>query len=84
MSGNVQKLGLGPSGRGRAEIVDGVGGTNGWEFLGKSESEHGVGVEAEKGGLGMVVDGASGPLGEGGGVPDMIPVAMGEKEGVGF
>ena len=30
----------------------------------------------------MVVDGASGPLRDICGVPDMIPVAVGEKEGV--
>ena len=30
----------------------------------------------------MVVDGASGPLRNSCGVPDMIPVAVGEKEGV--
>ena len=30
----------------------------------------------------MVVDGASGPLRDSCGVPDMIPVAVGEKEGV--
>ena len=30
----------------------------------------------------MVVDGASGPLRDSSGVPDMIPVAVGEKEGV--
>ena len=30
----------------------------------------------------MVVDGASGPLRDSSGVPDVIPVAVGEKEGV--
>ena len=30
----------------------------------------------------MVIDGASGPLRDSCGVPDMIPVAVGEKEGV--
>ena len=32
----------------------------------------------------MVVDGASGPLRDSCGVPDMIPVPVGEKEGVGL
>ena len=32
----------------------------------------------------MVVDGASGPLRDSSGVPDMIPVAVGDKEGVRF
>ena len=30
----------------------------------------------------MVINRATGPIGEVGGVPDMIPVAVGEKEGV--
>ena len=30
----------------------------------------------------MVIDGASGPLRDSSGVPDMIPVAVGKKEGV--
>ena len=32
----------------------------------------------------MVVDGASGPLRDSCGIPDMIPMAVGDKEGVGF
>jgi hypothetical protein len=32
----------------------------------------------------MVVDGASSPLRDSSGVPDMIPVAVGDKEGVRF
>jgi hypothetical protein len=32
----------------------------------------------------MVVDGASGPLRDSSGVPDMIPVTVGKKEGVRF
>ena len=30
----------------------------------------------------MVVDGATGPFSEVGGIPDVVPVAVGEKEGV--
>jgi len=61
-----------------------LGGVDGLDFLGETESEHGVGFETEKGGVGMIIDGASSPLGDGGGVPNMIPVAMGKKEGVRF
>ena len=50
--------------------------------MGEAEGEHGVGLEAEEGGVGMVVDGATGPFGEVGGIPDVIPVAVGEEEGV--
>jgi hypothetical protein len=57
---------------------------NGLEFLGETISEHGVGFETEKGGIGMIIDGASSPLCDGGGVPDMVPVAVGEEEGVRF
>ncbi len=32
----------------------------------------------------MIVDRASGPFGEVGGIPDMIPMSVGEEEGVGF
>lgn len=32
----------------------------------------------------MVVDGTVGPFGEVGGIPDVIPMAMGEKEGIRF
>jgi len=32
----------------------------------------------------MVVDGATGPFSEVGGIPDVVPVAVGEKEGVGL
>ncbi len=32
----------------------------------------------------MIIDGASSPLHDGGGVPDMVPVAVGEEEGVRF
>ncbi len=57
---------------------------DGLDFFGETESEHGVGFETEKGGIGMIIDGASSPLRDGGGVPDMIPMAVGEEEGVRF
>ncbi len=79
---NVEKFGLGPSGRGRSFFLEELGGVDGLDFLGEAESEHGVGLETEKGGVGMIIDGASSPLCDGGGVPDMVPVAVGKKEGV--
>ena len=78
----MEKLRVRPRGWGRIEISDRLSRTYGLQFFGKTKGEHGVGVEAEKGGIGMVVDGASGPLRDSSGVPDMIPVAVGEKEGV--
>ena len=50
--------------------------------MGKPESEHGVGLPAKKSGVGMIVDRATGPIGEVGRIPDVVPVAMGEQEGV--
>ena len=50
--------------------------------MGQAEGEHRVGLKAEGGGIGMVINRATGPIGEVGGVPDMIPVAVGKKEGV--
>jgi len=80
----MEKLRVRPRGRGRVEIIDRLSRTYGLQFFGKTKSEHRVGVEAEKGGIGMVVDRASGPLRDSSGVPDMIPVAVGDKEGVRF
>jgi len=84
VSWNVKKFGLGPSGRGRIFFIEELGGVDGLDFLGEAESEHGVGFETEKGGVGMIIDGASSPLCDGGGVPDMIPVAVGKEEGMRF
>jgi len=84
VSWNVEKLGLGPSERGRSFFLEELGGVDGLDFLGETESEHGVGFETEKGGVGMIIDGASSPLCDGGGVPDMVPMAVGEEEGVRF
>jgi hypothetical protein len=80
----MEKLRVRPRGRGRVEIIDRLSRTYGLQFFRKTKGEHRVGVEAEKGGIGMVVDGASSPLRDSCSVPDMIPVAVGKKEGVGF
>jgi len=84
VSWNVEKLGLGPSGRGGSFFLEELGGVDGLDFLGETESEHGIGFETEKGGIRMIIDGASSPLCDGGGVPNMIPMAVGEEEGVRF
>jgi len=52
------------------------------EALGQAERKHGVRLEAQKGGVGVIVDGAAGPGGEIGGIPDVIPVAVGKEKGV--
>jgi hypothetical protein len=41
-------------------------------------------LKAEEGGIGVVVDGALSPIGDIGGVPDMVPVAVSQEERVGF
>jgi len=84
VSRHMEKLRVRPRCGRRVEIVDRLSGTYGFQFFRKTKREHGVGVEAEKGGIGMIVDRASGPLRDGCGVPDMIPVAVGKKEGVGL
>ena len=84
VSWNVEKFGLGPSGRGWSFFLKELGGVDGLDFFGETKSEHGVGFETEKGAIGMIIDWASGPLRDGGGVPDMVPVAVGEEEGVRF
>jgi len=78
----MEKLRVRPRCGWRVEIVDRLSRTYGFQFFRKTKREHRVGVEAEKGGIGMVVDGARGPLRDICGVPDMIPVAVGKKEGV--
>jgi hypothetical protein len=84
VSRNMEKLRVRPRGGRRVEIVDRLSRTYGLQFFRKTKGEHGVRVEAEKGGIGMVVDGARGPFRDSCGVPDMIPVPVGEKEGVGL
>ena len=39
---------------------------------------------AQEGGIGVVVDGALGPVGDVSGIPDMVPVAVRQEEGVRF
>jgi len=81
---NMQKLGFGPIGGERGGFVEKLGGRNGAKFFREAEGEHGVRLEAEKGGVGMIVDGALCPLGEVSGVPDVVPVAVSEEESVGL
>jgi len=57
---------------------------NGPEFLGKTEVEHGIRVEAEEGSVGMIVNRTTGPFRNVGSIPDMVPMSVGEKEGVRF
>ena len=52
--------------------------------MGQAEGQHGIGLLAEKSSIRMIVDGATGPVGEVGGVPDVVPVTVGKEEGVGF
>jgi hypothetical protein len=84
VAGDEEELGVGPGRRDRPGFLKKLGGGDGAEALGEAEGEHGVGLEAEGGGIGVVVDGAAGPVGEVGGVPDMVPVAVGEEKGVGL
>jgi len=81
---NMEELGFGPIGGERGSFVEKLGGRNGAKFFREAEGEHGVRLEAEKGGVGMIVDGALGPLCEVSGVPDVVPVAVSEKESVGL
>jgi len=81
---DVEKLGLGPTRWRRGGFVKKLGGLDGTELFWKTEGEHGIRLETEKSGVGMVVDRATSPFGEVGGIPDVVPVAVGEKEGSGF
>ena len=80
---DMEELGFGPISGERGGFVEKLGGRNGAKFFREAEGEHGVRLEAEKGGVGMIVDGAFGPLSEVGGVPDVVPMAVSEKKGVG-
>jgi len=84
MTGNVQELGFGPNGRGRRGFFEKMRGVDGSQFLGKTEGEHGIRLEAEKRSVWMIVNGAFGPFGDVGRVPDVIPMSMGEKKGLRF
>jgi hypothetical protein len=81
---NVEELGVGPGGGWGGGVVDELRCGNGADFLGKAKGEHRVGLKAEEGGIGVVVDGALSPIGDIGGVPDMVPVAVSQEERVGF
>ncbi len=81
---NVEELGVGPGGGWGGGVVDELRCGDGADFLGKAKGEHGVGLKAEEGGIGVVVDGALSPIGDIGGVPDMVPVAVSQEERVGF
>ena len=80
----MEESGLGPRGWGGSRFVEELGSANGAEFLGKAEGKHGIRFEAEEGGVGMIVNRATGPFRNLGGIPDMIPMSVGEKEGVRF
>jgi hypothetical protein len=84
VAGDMKKAGRRPVRGKRGFFVQKLGGVYGAEFFWEAEGEHGIGLEAEKRGVGMIVNGAFSPLGEVGRVPDMVPVSMGEKEGVRF
>ena len=84
MAWDVEESGFRPGGWGGSRFVEELGGLNGAEFLGKTEGEHGIRFEAEKGGVGMIVNGTTGPFRNVGGIPDVVPMSVGEKEGVRF
>ena len=84
VSGNEEQPGNSPGRRDGAGLFQELGGRDGAETLEQAEAKHGVGLEAEKSGIGMIINGATGPVGQVGGVPDVVPVAVGEEEGVGL
>ena len=79
-----KQFGARPPGGKRTGLPEELGGTNRAKALGQAEGEHGVGLQAKKGGVGMVVHGTTSPLREIGGVPDVIPMAVGKKKRIGF
>ena len=81
---DVEELRVEPGGGWGGGVVDELRCGDGADFLGKAKGEHGVGLKAEEGGIGVVVDGALSPIGDVGGVPDMVPVAVSQEERVGF
>ena len=84
MARNMKDPGFGPgSGKGAA-LIKQMRGLDGAQFLGQSEGKHGIRLEAEKRGFGMVVNVASGPVGQSGGIPDMVPVSVGQEKGIGL
>lgn len=81
---NMEELGFGPISGERGGFVEKSGGGDGAKFFGEAEGEHGVRLEAEKGGVRVIVNGAFCPLSEGGRIPDVVPMAVSEKESVGL
>jgi len=81
---DVKESSLGPGGWEGSRFVEELGRLNGAEFLGKTEGEHGVRFEAKEGSVGMIVNRTTGPFRNFGGIPDVVPMSMGEKEGVRF
>ena len=82
VTGDEQQLGVGPSGWNRPGILQQPGGFDRAKALGQAEGQHGIGLLAEKSSIGMIVDGATGPVGKISGVPDVVPVTVGKEEGV--
>ena len=81
---DVEELGVVPSGGWGGGIVDELSRRDRSDFFWESKGEHGVRLEAEESGIGVVVDRALSPISDVGGVPDMVPVAVRQKEGVRF
>jgi len=74
---HVEQLGVGPFRWGRGGFFKKLGRVDGAKLFGKTKGKHGIRLKAEKSGVGMVVDRATGPFGKIGGIPDVIPVTMG-------
>lgn len=79
-----KKLGVFPVGWKRGGFFQKLGGMDRAKPLGEAKGEHRVRLDAKKRGVGMIVDGATSPVGEVGGIPDMVPVTVGKQEGVWF
>ena len=82
VSGDEKKLGAGPAGGEGIGLPEELGGANRPEAPGEAEGKHGVGLQTEEGGVGMIIHGATGPVREIRGVPDVVPVAVGKQEGI--
>lgn len=82
MPGNEKEFGAGPGFRKRTGFLEELGGVDWAKPLGQAERKHGIRLETEKSGVGVVVNGATGPIGEVGGVPDVVPMTVGKQEGV--
>ncbi len=84
VAGDEKKGGSRPGGGKGAGLLQHGGGEDGAEALGQAEGEHGIRFQAEEGGVGMIINRASGPVGEVSRVPDVVPVTVGQEEGVRF